>query len=59
MRSDCSRGLGVGYWMAVRNVPLTAWSVNVTWATLSAFASARNVEYGIVTDGTDVGAKIR
>src|SRR6266540_3971485 len=45
--------------MAFRNVPLTAWPDSVTWATLFALAWARNVEYGIVTDGADIGAKIR
>src|SRR2546422_3044527 len=50
---------GGGYWIAVRKVPLTALPESVTWATLFAFAWARKAEYGIPTDGTDVGAKIR
>ena len=37
-------GVAGGYSIAVRNVPFTAWPANVTWATLSALACARNVE---------------
>src|SRR5258705_1437769 len=39
-------GAAGGYWTAVRNVPFTAWPANVTWATLSVLACARNAEYG-------------
>ena len=45
-----------GHGIAVRNVPSTAWPLNVTWATLSALAWARNAEYGHV-DGAVRGRR--
>jgi hypothetical protein len=50
------RAFGGGLWIAFRNVPLIAWPLNVTEATLFCLAWTRNAEYGMSIEVLAVGA---